>query len=82
MVIATAGLRCVYGVATGALPCVVVDTGGKECETSVSVTVVPDMGKHLFSPMYSRKRGVHTIFATENRELHRRNPFQSWVPAL
>eukprot|EP00903_Cladosiphon_okamuranus_P009153 g8746.t1 len=66
MVITTAGLRRVYGTAAAVLPWVVVDTDGVERHISVSITVVPGMGKHLFPPKYAQRQGVHTIFTAGN----------------
>ena len=66
MIITTAGLRRVYGTATGELPCIVVDTDGLERRISVRVTVVPGMGKHLFSPKFAQRNGVHTLFTSKN----------------
>ena len=66
MIITTAGMRRVYGTAAGVLPCFVVDTDGVERQVSVRVTVVPGMGKHLFSPKFAQRQGIHTIFAADN----------------
>ena len=66
MIITTAGLRRVHGTATGELPCIVVDTDGLERRISVRVTVVPGMGKHLFSPKFAQRNGVHTLFTSKN----------------
>lgn len=66
MVITTAGLHSIHGFATGTLPCAVVDTNGQEHEISVSVTLVPGLGRHLFSPTAAQKHGIHTVFGSEN----------------
>ena len=66
MVIQTAGLRSIYGVATGQLPCIAVDTDGIEREITVRVTLVPGLGRHLFSPKAAQQHGIYTMFAASN----------------
>ena len=63
MAIQTAGLRSIYGVATGQLPCIAVDTDGIEREITVRVTLVPGLGRHLFSPKAAQQHGIYTMFA-------------------
>ena len=60
MVIQTAGLHSIYGVATGQLPCIAVDTDGIEREITVRVTLVPGLGRHLFSPKAAQQHGIYT----------------------
>ena len=66
MIITTAGMRRVYGTAAGMLPCAVTDTDGVERRITVRVVVVPGMGKHLFSPKFAQRHGIHTLFTDEN----------------
>ena len=66
MVIQTAGLHSIYGVATGQLPCIAVDTDGIEREITVRVTLVPGLGRHLFSPKAAQQHGIYTMFAASN----------------
>lgn len=64
--IITNDLSNLNGTATEVSPVRVVGTSDFILEINVSVTLVPGLGRHLWSPGAAQARGLHTVFSDRN----------------
>lgn len=68
-IIEVAGYNTVQGIATGISRGFAMNSKNELQPISLQVTLVPGLGKHLFSPEMALKRGVTTVLSKENPRL-------------
>ena len=65
--ITTAGLHKLYGTATGEIRVEVTDSDGETKTARLPITIVPGIGRNLFSPGTALLKGVKTVISDYSR---------------